>query len=33
MEENSRKIVGGEKGKWFKRGLSRLIFVQNRRGR
>jgi hypothetical protein len=26
MDENYRKIVGGEKGKWSKRGLSRLIF-------
>jgi hypothetical protein len=29
MEETGRKIVGREKGKWGKRGLSRLIFGQN----
>jgi hypothetical protein len=28
MEEKGIKIVEGEKGKWGKRGLSRLIFGQ-----
>jgi hypothetical protein len=33
MEETGRKIVGREKGKWGKRGLSRSIFVKRRRER
>jgi hypothetical protein len=33
MEEKSRKIAGGEKGKWGKRGPSRLIFGQRGGGR
>jgi hypothetical protein len=30
-KKRAEKIVGGEKRKWGKRGLSRLIFGQNGR--
>jgi hypothetical protein len=33
VEEKAEKIVGGEKGQWGKRRLSRLIFGQKGRGR
>jgi hypothetical protein len=33
MEEKGRKNSEGEKGKWEKRGPSRLIFGQRGRGR
>jgi hypothetical protein len=32
-EEKRRKRMGGEKGKWIRRGLSKLIVGQNIRGR
>jgi hypothetical protein len=31
-KKRAEKIVGGEKAKWGKRGLRRLIFVQSGRG-
>jgi hypothetical protein len=31
-KKSADKIVGGKKGKWGKRGLSRLIFEQRGRG-
>jgi hypothetical protein len=33
MEEKTKKNVGGQKGEWDKRVLSRLIFGQNGSGR
>jgi hypothetical protein len=32
-KKRAENIVGGEKGKWDKRGLSRLIFGQRGGGR
>jgi hypothetical protein len=31
MKEKGRKVAEGDKGKWGKRGLSRLIFGQRKK--